>query len=489
MRKLQEGATFPLPLKTQKDLSPQQKQTWLKAVSAMELKNYAYVIQICQGLLQFVPDFLDGRKLIRRAAIEKAKGTKKGFFSGLGGGSQIALMKASTLLKKGELTALFPALEEVLAEDPGNVQANTLLQEAAMKWDPPMLELAVFAFETIIEIDPKDKTQLYRYAAFCMERGEDDHPRDPARAVELYNTVLELDPNDIVAVKGSKDAAAANSVQEGGWAIAGSYRDLIKDKEQAIALEQQNRVVKSDEIIDNQIAELSEQVQAEPQSIDKSRRIAELYERKEDYDNALQWYNYALSLSGGADPTIVRKISDIQLSQIESAYSAREEYLASAAEDDPEVPRLREEMKELERQKAEFIINAARERVERNPTDLLAHYELAVCLMDAGYPQEAIGHLQRARSNPSVRLKAMGKLGQCYVARNMNDLAAKTFSDALAELITMDAVKKETLYSLGEVYEGMGDKEKAIDCFKQIYEVDYGYRDVATRVESSYSKT
>jgi len=49
-------------------------------------------------------------------------------------------------------------------------------------------------------------------------------------------------------------------------------------------------------------------------------------------------------------------------------------------------------------------------------------------------------------------------------------------------------VKKETLYSLGEVYEGMGDKEKAIDCFKQIYEVDYGYRDVATRVESSYAK-
>lgn len=476
-------------MKTQKELSPQQKQTWLKAVKAMELKNYAYAIQISQSLLLLVPDFLDARKLARNAALEKSKGVKKGFFSGLGGGSQIALMKASSLLKKGDLVALLPALEEILADDPNNVHANSLLQEAAMKWEPPMEELAIFAFETLIGIDPKDKTQLARYAAFCMEKGAGGVPRNPERAVDLYNRMLEIDPSDMAAIKGSKDAAAANSVQQGGWAVADSYRDLIKDKDQAVALEQQSRVVKSEEMIDNQIAELSEQVQAEPQSIDKSRRIAELYEKKEDYENALQWYNYALSLSGGADPTMVRKISDIQLRQIESAYTAREEYLATAAADDPEIPRLREEMQELEKQRGAFVLNAARERVERNPTDLIAHYELALALMEADLPQEAIGHLQRARSNPSVRLKAMGKLGQCYVARNMLDLAAKTFSDALVELITMDSVKKETLYNLGEVYESMGEKEKALDCFKQIYEVDYGYRDVAARVESSYAKS
>jgi hypothetical protein len=29
--------------------------------------------------------------------------------------------------------------------------------------------------------------------------------------------------------------------------------------------------------------------------------------------------------------------------------------------------------------------------------------------------------------------------------------------------------------------------DEALNCFKQIYEVDYGYRDVAQRVESSYA--
>jgi len=399
----------------------------------------------------------------------------------------MALMKAGGLKRKDDLVALLPLLEEVLSDDPFNVQANTFLQEAALKWHPPMKELAFFAWETILEGNPKDKEQLTRYASFCMERDEQTKPRDPARAVELYNKLLAINPNDMVAMKGSKDASAAQSVHEGGWEVADSYRDLIKNKEEAVSLEQQSRVVKSDEMIDNQIAELSAAVQAEPQSVDKSRKFAELYEQKGDLENSLEWYRYVLGLTGGADPAISRKISALQLSQIDDAFTAREEYLASSP-DDPEAPRYREEMEELRRQRAAFILVEAKERVDRNPTDLIAHFDLGVALMDAGEPQDAIGHFQRARMNPSVRLKSMGKLGQCYVARNMNDLAAKTLSDAVSELVGMDPVKKDLLYNLGSVYRSMNEAEKAVDCFKQIYEVDYGYRDVAQLVESSYGQ-
>ena len=473
-------------MKTQKDLTPQQKQLWLKAVSAMEIRNYAYVIQLAQQILQSLPDFLDGRKLARKAAFEKAKTTKKSFFSlgGMGGGTS----KASGLLKKGDVAGALVTLEEILAEDPGSIQANNLLRETALKWDPPMNELALYAFETILEANPKDKEQLNRFAAFCMEKDETGQPRDPARAVEIYDRILTVTPNDLAAIKGSKDASAAASVQKGGWENADSYRDLIKDKNEAVTLEQASRVVKSEEMIEDQIAQLSAAVQAEPGSIDKSRRVAELYEQKGELDQALEWYRYVLGLTAGADPTIARKISDLQLRQINEAYKAREDYL-SAAPDDPEAPRYRQEMEELAKQRAEFILSEARERVDRNPTDLLAHFDLATALMDVDLHQEAIGHLQRARSNPSVRLKAMSKLGQCYVSRSMNDLAAKTFADAIAELPAMDAVKKDLLYNLGVVYENMEKKADALDCFKQIYEVDYGYRDVATKVESSYGNS
>lgn len=455
-------------------------------MSAMELRNHGYAIQLCQGILRSLPDFLDGRKLARRAAFEKAKTAKKSFFS-FGSGASFQLRKASGLLKKADLAGLLPLLEEILADDPANVEANSLLCDAALQWDPPMSELAEFTFDTILEANPKDKEQLRRFASFCMERNAEGEPRDPARAMEIYDRILAIAPNDIAAIKGSKDASAAASVQKGRWDKADSYRDLIKNKEEAVSLEQASRVVKSEEMIDDQIAELEKAVQAQPESIDKSRRVAELYEQKGDLEKAIEWYRYVLSLSAGTDPTIARKISDLQLRQINDAYKAREEYLA-AYPDDPEAPRYRQEMEELAARKVQFILAEARERVDRNPTDLIAHFDLATALMDAGLHQEAIGHLQRSRSNPSVRLKAMAKLGQCYISRNMNDLAARTFTDAIAEIPGMDPVKKDLLYNLGIVYEGMAKKAEALECFKQIYEVDYGYRDVASKVESSYSQ-
>ncbi|MGZ5005922.1 MAG: tetratricopeptide repeat protein, partial [Chthoniobacterales bacterium] len=91
-----------------------------------------------------------------------------------------------------------------------------------------------------------------------------------------------------------------------------------------------------------------------------------------------------------------------------------------------------------------------------------------------------------ARQNPNARLKAMNLLGKCYQELGMLDLAVKQLEEAAREILSMDPMKKEITYNLGLVYEQMGDTQNSIACMKQIYEIDYGYRDVAQRVESSY---
>jgi len=60
--------------------------------------------------------------------------------------------------------------------------------------------------------------------------------------------------------------------------------------------------------------------------------------------------------------------------------------------------------------------------------------------------------------------------------------------EASKEILSMDAMKKAIVYNLGLVYERTGDQEKSLACMKQIYEVEHGYKDVASRVESSYEK-
>ena len=124
----------------------------------------------------------------------------------------------------------------------------------------------------------------------------------------------------------------------------------------------------------------------------------------------------------------------------------------------------------------------------RNPTDLQLRFELGANLFNAERFRDAVPELQRARQNLHARLKAMNLLGCCYCELGMLDLAMKQLEEASQEILSMDVMKKEIVYNLGTVYERMGELEKSLACMKQIYEVDYGYRDVAKRVESSYER-
>jgi len=145
-----------------------------------------------------------------------------------------------------------------------------------------------------------------------------------------------------------------------------------------------------------------------------------------------------------------------------------------------------EELEAARKKRAHLLIEEARKRVERNPTDLQLRFELGEYLINAGQFREALPELQRARQNPNARLKAMNLLGRCYRELGMLDLSMKQLEDAAKEILSMDAMKKEIVYNLGLVYAQMGEREKSLNCMKQSYEADYGYKEVAERVESSY---
>ena len=165
-----------------------------------------------------------------------------------------------------------------------------------------------------------------------------------------------------------------------------------------------------------------------------------------------------------------------------------ERFLAGASPADKEFAKRTKELEAAKKNRAEILIEEARKRVERNPTDLQLRFDLGEQLTNAGHFREALQELQRARQNPNARLKAMNLLGRAYHELGMLDLAARQLEEAAGEIATMDAMKKEIVYNLGLVYEKTRDREKALACMKQIYEADYGFKDVAERVESSYQK-
>ena len=465
-----------MAVKTEKELSEDQRAHWLKAVAAIELRNFGYAISLLQGILKQEPQFLTGRQLLRRTEVTRLKAAKKKFFNV--STASVAVMKAQREMKKDAKRAV-ELIEKILEDEPYNKQANLALKEAAVAagW----LETGVFALQTLLEENARDTKLLHELARLYHELGESE------REVEIYNRISAIDPADAAAMRLGKDASARDSMKSGGWAAAGSYRDLIKDKEAAVSLEQQSRMQLTEESLGRQIAEVYALHEAEPQNIDIARRLGALSEQKDDLDAAIAWYRYASDLTQGSDPGLIRKISDLRVKVTEREIAALEESIANNAGDTTVLTEKNSALAAAKKRRAEMLIEEARKRVERNPTDLQFRFELGEHLMNAGHFREGLPELQRARQNPNARLKAMNALGRCYRELGMFDLAAKQLEEAAREIATMDATKKEIVYNLGLVYERMGNREKSLACMKQIYEADYGYKDVATRVESSYA--
>jgi tetratricopeptide (TPR) repeat protein len=465
-----------MAVKTEKELSEDQRAHWLKAVAAIELRNFGYAISLLQGILKQEPQFLTGRQLLRRTEVTRLKAAKKKFFNV--STASVAVMKAQREMKKDAKRAV-ELIEKILEDEPYNKQANLALKDAAVAagW----LETGVFALQTLLEENARDTKLLHQLARLYHELGESE------REVEIYNRISAIDPADAAAMRLGKDASARDSMKSGGWAAAASYRDLIKDKEAAVSLEQQSRMQLTEESLGRQIAEVYALHEAEPQNIDIARRLGGLSEQKDDLDAAIAWYRYASDLTQGSDPGLIRKISDLRVKVTEREIAALEESIANNAGDTMVLTEKNSALAAAKKRRAEMLIEEARKRVERNPTDLQFRFELGEHLMNAGHFREGLPELQRARQNPNARLKAMNALGRCYRELGMFDLAAKQLEEAAREIATMDATKKEIVYNLGLVYERMGNREKSLACMKQIYEADYGYKDVATRVESSYA--
>ena len=498
-------------MKTEKDLPANKRNAYLKALSALELGNHSLVVSLLGTLVADEPEFLAGRKLLREAQIMRSRG-KSSFLGLSGSGISLGRGKVKKLIESGDYKAALAEAEKALEGDPTGAQPNKDLHEAAeaaaakAREEAKPLEaafnaatneakesaarqldaasvkvrtyeaIARFALETLAH-DPKNAKAKHELGDYLMRI------EDYEEASKVFEEMLRKSPSDLDARDKAKEAAARRSMQRGKLGTS-SFADLVKQRQQGGAEE---KVVTAGESAEDLARLVYEAHEAGNPDREAARKLADLYFNKDDYDNALEYYRYLSALANETDPGLLRKISDTDVRRLSRLIADKEKELAAVAPDDEAAVSLRAEVEELKRGKAEQMLGEAVKRVERNPTDLQYRFELGEQMVLAGHYKEAIPELQKARSNPNTRTKALNLLGKCYTERNMLDLAAKTLTDAASEIPGMDGTKKDILYQLGLVYERMGNIEKSLDCMKQIYEVDYGYLDVAERVESSYT--
>ena len=455
--------------KTVDNINPNARGFYDKAITALERNNLDYTIEMFIQCLALEPNFTKGRHYLRAAQMKKHE-SAGGFKRMLIGAKTAPLLtKAKLAASKNPVEAMTQA-EHVLSEDPKNGQALLILAEAAEAGNFP--ETTVQTLEHYTKLNPGDAKTLHWLARSYGATGQHDLARD------IYERLLKINPSDFAAQKGLKDATARGATNTGGWNEATSYRNVIKDKDEAVALEQQSRVVRAEDMIENLIQESLAKLNQEPNSPIIRRELGKLYAQKGDFDTALGYLEKLFAEEAGADPSLEKEISDVKEKRLRAKIDEKKAQLAS----NPGNAAIQNEVAALEREYDQLQLAGAERLVERYPNDLMYRFELGVLYFRTGNVDGAVEQLQKSRGQPQRRVASLNYLGQCYQQMGLPDMAADTFQEAINELPTMDGLKKELLYNLGSAYEVLGDQEKAVGAFKEIFKVDIGFRDVKDKI-------
>lgn len=436
-------------------LTPAQADLWNKARQAVEVNNYGYAVSLLKALVVQIPGFLEGRKTLRACSIRLNPTPKK---KGLFGGSKVSVSKKDP-------AATMASAEDALESDPYSEGANEALFNAAK--EAGLNDVASFALETVREGHPDNKKLLHVLADHYIELSQFEE------AAGVYHDILKVDPADAVAGKGETACMARASMSKKWDAEEGkrASADLSKVDKQGMTRQE----------MEERLASLSAQYALDQTNLGIVRDIAGIYEQMEDWSNAYSFYSYAYTLSG-SDVSLKGKSEDMQAKVRESQLADMEKRAAA----NPDDPAIQAQLEEARQTISQQMVADAKARVEANPTDPQLRFDLGQALFNAKEYTEAIPELQRSRNNPYLRIRAMLMLGKCYEAKSMDDMALRQLDEANKELTVMDATKLEILYLMGTLNEKLGKKQEALDCFKMIYDSNYGYKDVAQRVESAY---
>ena len=456
--------------KTLENIDRGARDLFEKADYALERNNLDYAIEMLMQCVKIEPNFIKGRQILRAVQMKRAEGTGGFQRAFTAARTSPALTKAKMLVGNNPVEAMNVA-EQILCDDPRNGGALLLLAEAAENAGFP--ETTAQTLEYYVRLHPRDTKTLHWLGRIYTTIERHEFARD------VYDRILKIHPSDFEAQKGVQDAIAHGAMQKGGWETAESYRDVIKDKGEAVALEQQSRVVRAEDMIENLIKENLAKLAQDPKNPVIQRELGKLYGQKGDFDSALKYLETIFNAEGGADPSLEEEISLVRVNRLKARSDALKKQLA----DEPaRASELQKQIADIEQEHDKLLITNAERLVERYPNDLLYRYDLGALYMKMGNPQGAIEQLQKSVGQPQRRVASLNFLGQCFQQLGLHDLAVDQYTKAAEELPTMDGLKKDILYNLGQSYETMGQHEKAVAEYKKIAAVDFSFRDVREKI-------
>lgn len=439
-----------------------------RAAAVAGTGNYDYAIELYLQGLEKDPEAVHAHQALRDIALKrKASGGKK-----LGFIQTMALSRAGKDDKQTMLNA-----EKLLAFNPGSVDAMRQLIQSAFR---------AGYYDTVMWIGP------------ILQKANADSPKpdfntfiilkDIYKALEQWKLATDacqyaamLRPDDMDLQSELKNLGAQQTMKEGNYEEARSFRDSIKDMKRQRELLEQDMDVRTEDVLSRQLAEAEAEWRQQPDEPGKIMRLVEALVRTEKPENEKRAMELLQQTYEATKQFRFRlNLGKIRLSQLERADRAMRAQLAK----DRDNQSLVEEYRQFFRNKTEEELKEYLLWAENYPTDLTYKYEAARRLFLLERYSEAIPMFQTARQDPKIRVEASTYLGRAFLEAGFVDEAADTLRALIDEYqIKGDARSKEMYYWYGRALETRNDVQAALKAYSQVAQWDFNYRDVQSRIK------
>ncbi len=438
------------------------QQMFEHASKAAEANNYEYAFKLFTDCVTGDP----GNRIYVQQFLSTLSRKYNNNPKSVGKLAGISSMGAKTSLKKASMQKDWPAVIkagiEVLKGNPWDVATLSAMALACEGMD--LAETQLVYLKMALDVNSKD-IDVNRLCGRALARmGHFD------QAISCWHRVEQAKPGDEEAQRAIADLAVERTISHGGYEEAESSTDVRRDQQD------DDRVQLTPE------QQLEKRISKTPADVSLYVELADLHIRNERLIEAEQMFSKALEVSGG-DISIRERLEDVQLRHSRNQVVAAERRAAS--ENSDEARDLAKKMKaELNRVELEVY----RSRSERNPTNLGLKYELGVRLKREGNYQEAIQHLQLARSDTKRKARVFQELGECFQKLKKYQLALNNFESAVEATSEREVEdKKVALYSAGRLALAMAindanGNDKWLDSsekhLNELAGLEFGYKDV-----------
>jgi tetratricopeptide (TPR) repeat protein len=421
--------------------------------------NWDFAIELYLQGIQREPENIErGHQPLREAALNRAaQGGKKPSLA-----DQWKHRPA-----KDPLQSLVNA-EYLLSKEPGSPGYMEQVIKAARALDcRPVVR---WACDLLLRVQKEAKKPSRRVLELLASAYDDIEAYGPA--IQACQMALQMSPDDAKIRETITELSAKHTLQQGKYGQEGDFVKGVKDMERQQRLIQKDAAVKSREFLESEIAEAKQDYLTSPTVMGKINAYVDalLKIEEEAFENeAIDVLTKAHRDTGAYQYKM--RIGDIRIRQMTRRFRA----LKADGDEQAAAAQARRQL--------EFELEEYTERALNYPTDLDIKYELGRRQLLAGQIDEAIASLQQAQRSPKRHLRALGLLGQAFATKGWFHEAAETYERALSTGVGEERAK-QFRYSLGDVFEKMGEHQKAMDQFSDVAQLDYNYKDVAQRVEA-----